>query len=56
MPLPWPKNDPINIKRNIIVEDKILKWIPIIEPNIKNKIMNNVLPKPIPKCYPTKLI
>ena len=54
VPLPWPKNEPININIKIIVDDKILKWIPIIDPIIKNKIINKVLPSPIPKCEPTK--
>ena len=37
VPLPLPKNDPIKIKKKIIVEDIILKFIPIIDPIIKNK-------------------
>ena len=56
VPFPSPKNEPTNINRKIIVDDKILKWIPIIDPIIKKKIMNKVLPRPIPKCDPTKAI
>tara|TARA_A100000164_G_scaffold315169_1_gene294689 strand:+ start:972 stop:1142 length:171 start_codon:yes stop_codon:yes gene_type:complete len=48
-----PNNEPINIKINIMVEDKILKCIPSIDPKTKNIIINNVLPNPIPKCDPT---
>ncbi len=56
VPLPWPNNEPINIKIKIIVEDKILKWIPKIEPKIKKIIINSLLPNPIPKCEPTNAI
>ena len=56
VPLPLPNNDPINIKKKIIVEDIILKCMPIIEPIIKNKTMNKVFPEPIPKWEPTKAI
>ena len=49
VPLPLPNKEPINIKKNIIDEDKILKCIPSIEPRIKKIIINNILPNPIPK-------
>ena len=35
------------------VSDRILKFIPIINPIIKKVRINNVLPKPIPKYDPT---
>ena len=53
VPFPLLNKDPIKIKKKIKLEDKILKCIPIIEPNIKKKIINKVLPSPIPKCEPT---
>ena len=56
VPLPLPNNDPINIKRNMMVDVIILKCIPITEPIIKKRIINNVFPKPIPKWEPTKAI
>ena len=56
VPLPLLNKDPINIEMKIILEVAILKWIPIIDPNIKKKIINNVFPSPMPKCEPTKAI
>ena len=56
MPFPLPNKDPIKIKKNIILDEKILKLIPMIEPIIKKKNINNVFPKPIPKCEPTNAI
>ena len=56
VPLPLLNNDPINIEKKIILEVAILKLIPIIDPNIKKKIINNVFPRPIPKWEPTKAI
>ena len=56
VPLPLPNNDPINMNKNIIVEETILKCNPKIEPMIKKIIINNVFPKPIPKCEPTNAI
>tara|TARA_B100000989_G_C19379878_1_gene401144 strand:+ start:558 stop:755 length:198 start_codon:yes stop_codon:yes gene_type:complete len=56
VPLPLPNNEPMNIKKNIIDEDKILKCIPRIEPRIKKIIINNLLPNPIPKYEPTNAI
>ena len=41
---------------NIIVEDKILKLMPIIKPKIKKVIINKIFPDPIPKCDPTNAI
>ena len=32
VPLPWPNNDPINIVKKIMEDDRILKFIPIINP------------------------
>ena len=56
VPLPLPNNEPININKNIIDEDKTLKCIPIIEPKIKKININNIFPNPIPKYEPTNAI
>ena len=53
VPFPLPNSEPINIKKNIMLDEKILKLIPIIVPIIKKEIMNKVFPNPIPKCEPT---
>ena len=42
MPLPLLNKDPINIEMKIILEVAILKWIPIIDPNIKKKIITGL--------------
>ena len=49
VPLPLLNKDPINIEMKMILEVAILKCIPIIDPNKKKKIINNVFPRPIPK-------
>ena len=49
VPLPLPNNDPRNIKKKITLDEKILKCMPMIDPIIKNIIINKVLPSPIPK-------
>ena len=49
VPLPLLNKEPINIEKKIILEVAILKWIPIIDPNIKKRIINIVFPRPIPK-------
>ena len=49
VPLPLLNKDPIKIEKKMILEVTILKWIPIIDPNIKKKNINNVFPRPIPK-------
>ena len=41
------------MNKKIIEDDRILKLIPIIKPIIKKVIINNVFPRPIPKCKPT---
>ena len=56
MPLPWPKKEPTYIKKKIIDDVIILKWIPNIDPSIKKTIINNVFPRPIPKYEPTYAI
>ena len=56
VPFPWPNKDPININKKIIVEDKILKWIPNAAPEMKKRKINIVLPNPIPKCDPMNAI
>ena len=56
VPLPLPKCEPININKKIILDEKILKFIPNTAPTIKKVIINIVFPKPIPKCDPTKPI
>ena len=56
MPFPLPNSEPIKIQKKIILEDTILKYIPNTEPKIKKNITKSVLPKPIPKCEPTKAI
>tara|TARA_B100000073_G_C23427910_1_gene450019 strand:- start:83 stop:214 length:132 start_codon:yes stop_codon:yes gene_type:complete len=43
----------MNIVKKIMEDDRILKFIPIINPIIKKVRINNVLPKPIPKYDPT---
>ena len=40
VPLPLLNNEPINIKKKIKLDVKILKWIPITEPIIKKIIIN----------------
>tara|TARA_B100001029_G_C14735241_1_gene272563 strand:- start:23 stop:199 length:177 start_codon:yes stop_codon:yes gene_type:complete len=49
VPFPLPKNEPAKIKRNIINEEKTLKYNPIIDPKIKKNKMNIVFPVPMPK-------
>ena len=56
VPLPFPNSDPININKKIILDDRILKFIPSVAPMIIKIIINKVLPNPIPKCDPTKPI
>ena len=43
----------MKIKRSIIVEDKILKFIPITIPEMKKVTICRILPNPISKCDPT---
>ena len=54
VPFPLPNKDPINIKKNIIVEVSILKCIPITDPIIKKIMIKMVLPRPIQK-WETKI-
>tara|TARA_B100001057_G_scaffold466339_1_gene523389 strand:+ start:735 stop:947 length:213 start_codon:yes stop_codon:yes gene_type:complete len=56
LPFPFPNKEPTNIKKNIALEDIILKFIPITDPIMKKKNINNILPIPIPKCDPTNAI
>ena len=53
VPFPLPKKEPKYMHKKINEDDIILKCIPNTDPIIKNIIINNKLPKPIPKCEPT---